>query len=236
MRRGWQRHVAQWLFRQADRVICVSRSNLQEARVNGRVPEDKLVLVYHGFELPVYTTASATERDLVVTIGDVTYSNLKRKGLETFVRCASLVPEGKFVLVGRWKDNSVNYLKNIAARNVQFTGQLTDFQLKALLNRTKVYVQASCHEAFGCALAEAMLMGAIPVVTDRGALPEVVGPCGWCVPYGNMARMAEAIHLALCCDGQKSDEAKARTERLFPWKKREKALVELVKQIMESST
>ena len=51
--------------------------------------------------------------------------------------------------------------------------------------RLRVYVQASLHEGFGMSLAEAMLAGAVPVVTAAGALPEVVGDTGVVIAEAN---------------------------------------------------
>ena len=61
---------------------------------------------------------------------------------------------------------------------MRLTGYLSDDELDALFRSAAVYVQASLHEGFGLSLAEAMLAGAVPVVTAAGALPEVVGDTG----------------------------------------------------------
>ena len=57
-------------------------------------------------------------------------------------------------------------------------GRVPDEVLKETLVRATVYVQASAHEGFGMSLAEAMLVGCVPVVSSRGAIPEVVGANG----------------------------------------------------------
>jgi glycosyltransferase involved in cell wall biosynthesis len=47
------------------------------------------------------------------------------------------------------------------------------------------------------AVLEAMACGCIPIVTDRDALPEVVGDVGFIVPYGDIEKTRDAIRSAL---------------------------------------
>ena len=61
---------------------------------------------------------------------------------------------------------------------MEFTGWLSDEELQDLYRRASVYVQASRHEGFGLAVAEAMLAGCVPVVMNVTAMPEVVGDAG----------------------------------------------------------
>lgn len=228
MRWGWKRRIVRWILAQANRVLCVSHSNQAEAIQNAGVPPAKTTVVYHGFESVGDINLCEKENGLVVTVGEITWSNLKRKGLETFVQTAALVPEAQFCVVGVWVDDSVKHLQRIAAPNVRFAGYLDQDKLHAILRKAKVYVQASYHEAFGCSLAEAMLLGAIPVVTQRFALPEVVGSSGFYAPYGDEKATAQAVIQALRCDAQKGLEARRRILEMFPLFKREEALVQIV--------
>jgi glycosyltransferase involved in cell wall biosynthesis len=65
------------------------------------------------------------------------------------------------------------------------------------LKTAKVYCQLSYTESFCVAVLEAMACGCIPVVTDRDALPEVVGDVGFIVPYGDIEKTRTAIQVAL---------------------------------------
>ena len=104
--------------------------------------------------------------------------NLERKGHRPFVLAARELPDVRFVLAGRWDDDAIDVLRADAPENVLFTGYLEDEELDAWFRRAAVYAQPSLHEGFGLSLAEAMLAGAVPVVTKAGALPEVVGDVG----------------------------------------------------------
>ena len=157
--------------------------------------------------------------------------NLKRKGLEVFVRAAAHLPDLRFFVVGSWLDRSIDFLKSIASPNVVFTGRLSDERLISLLRKTSVYVQASMHEGFGCSMAEAMLCGCVPVVSGRGAIPEVVGDTGIYVDPGEEQSVAQGISEAMT---QVTTGALARNRivTLFPLERRRKLLLEAVDEVL----
>jgi len=74
------------------------------------------------------------------------------------------------------------------------------------LRESKVYCQLSYTESFGITNLEAMACGCVPVVTDRGALPEIVGNTGVIVPYGDVDATINAIHKAMTMDGSAARE------------------------------
>jgi glycosyltransferase involved in cell wall biosynthesis len=167
---------------------------------------------------------SETKENTVVLIGNAVenfYPTYKLKGIDTFVKAASLLPDYKFTVIGRYSEEVLKKLK--LHDNIEFTGFLPNEEVQQILSETKVYCQLSYRESFGLALAEAMNQGCIPVVTKRGALPELVGDTGFYVPYANPEETAEAIKTAM-----KSDygiQARSRIAENFFRKKREQLLV-----------
>ena len=182
----------------------------------------KVTLVYLGVDVERFHP-SGTKKEKVLTVGEVSRRNFDRKGLETFVKSARYLEDVEFVLVGQFMDDSIDYLRSIASKNVRFTGLLPARELIRQYQEAKVYVQVSAHEAFGLSLAEAMACECVPVVTDRGAIPEVVGDAGIYVPYGDPEATAQGIRQAL--SSEKGGTARQRIEELFPIDKREKALL-----------
>ncbi len=99
------------------------------------------------------------------------------------------------------------------------------------MQRAKVYVQVSAHEGFGCSLAEAMLCECVPVVTDRGAIPEVVGDTGFYVPFGDSKVAATKIKDAMMAT-KNGKRARERIVNLFPLQKRERDLVKEIDSLL----
>jgi len=217
----WRRLMAKCIFKNADLVLAVSNNTRKE--VLQHLTPKKIEVVYNGIDVNKFTPKGKKEK-LVLTVGVVDMSNLKRKGLETFVKAAKYLPETKFVLVGEQKDESVNYLKSIAPENVEFIGYVPFRKLLEYYRKSRVYAQLSRYESFGVCLAEAMSCECIPVTTKMAAIPEVVGDCGFYVPYGDPKKTAEGIEKALRTRKKLGKKARKRIKRMFSIEKRERKI------------
>ena len=133
-------------------MLAVSGSNRNEIMRLAR--PKRLKLVYNGVDAEKFKPSGEKE-NLVITVGRVSDSTIKRKGLETFVRASVYLPDVRFILIGKY-DGSIENLKKIAGSNVIFTGYVSEESLLRYYQRAKVYCQLSAHEGFGVALAEAM--------------------------------------------------------------------------------
>ncbi len=182
------------ILRNADLTLAVSKSSQKEISENFKT--EQIQLIYNGVDTDSFLPGKE-KKSIVITVGNVTKDNLQRKGLETFVKSAKLLPNIEFVLIGKHFDDAGKYLESIASANVKFTGFIDDAELLRYLQLAKVYVQVSAHEGFGISLAEAMLCECIPVVTRKGALPEVAGESAFYVPFNDPEDTAKAIKEAL---------------------------------------
>ncbi len=190
-------------------------------------------MIYNGIDTERYKLEGEKEK-MVLTVGIISWSTIKKKGLETFVRCARYLPDIPFILVGKHRDKDcVKYLKGIASSNVTFPGYVPFEELLSYYRRAKVYVQVSLHESFGVALGEAMSCECIPVVTGKAALPEVVGDTGFYVPYGDPKATAEAIKEALNAPTEVGRKARKRIKDTFSLQKRKEKLLEIVNAMMK---
>jgi len=228
MRSPKHRRKTKFTLKYADKVLAVSESTNRE--IFQWVDSCNSVVVYNAFDYDLYKP-HGEKQNRVITVGSVDKGTLKKKGLKTFVESAKFLPNVKFILIGEHIDDSIEYLKSIASKNVEFTGYVSFKELLNYYQKAKVYVQVSGHESFGCSLAEAMLCECVPVVTNRAAIPEVVGDTGFYVPYGDPKATAEAIKEAL-----KSDKGKAARERiktLFPLEKREEKLIRIINELLK---
>lgn len=220
-----KKDIVRFVLQTADAVLAVSHNTCREALRHAK-PKN-IRVVYNGVDVEKYKPKGKKE-DLVVTVSEISWSNCRRKGLETLVRSAKYLPDVEFALIGKHKDaDCLKYLRNVASTNVTFSGYIPFKELLGYYRRAKVFVQASLHEGFGVALAEAMSCECIPVVTKKAALPEVVGNTGYYVPYGNPNAIAKAIEKALNALNRGEDARKRVIER-FSLQKRKEELFEII--------
>lgn len=227
-----KRMLTKFVLKNADMVLPVS--NFTKNEMLEKVKPKKLKLVYNGVDIKKFKPSGEKENNLVITVGGVKWSNLKRKGIETFVKSAKFIPEAHFVVIGKFVDDSIDYLKSIAPPNVEFTGFVSEDELIKWYQKAKVICQLSYYEAFGLTPAEGMACGCIPVVTrERAGLPEFVGDTGFYVPYGNEKANAEAIKKALNALDKMGKEARKCIKEKFPLHRREKELLQIVDSIIK---
>lgn len=230
MRGGFKRRISQLTMENA--TALVTNSNFTRAEVIREVgiAPAKVRTVYHGFAAPPRTLSA--KEPLALTIGNVDRGNLRRKGLEPFVRAGVFFPNVPFVVVGAWRDDAIEHLKRIASPNVTFTGWVEAAELAGYVARAQVYVQPSQHEGFGMAVAEAMLAECVPVVTRAGALPEVVGECGVYVESAEPKALAEGIRQGLAADAALGRRARERIIREFPLERRREIFFALIDSLL----
>jgi len=230
------RILGRWLFRCASQVVPVSNSAAREAVANAGVPPEKLHLIPLGFDfreegLPL----DRPKQPLVATLAFGNLSSIERKGIAQVARVSRLLPDIQFVIAGRCDAAAEARLRELAGPNVEFRGWISDAERRELFARAKVYLQPSIHEGFGCAVAEAMLQNCIPVVSNAGALPEVVGQTGYYAPAEDLDALARQVRAALVAPPCLSSESpRTRIETRFAAADRNRQLLDLMRVMLAS--
>lgn len=202
--------VAVWT-RGADSVYCISGATAEVFRRRGH--RDKVEVLYNPVDLAAFGPAAASAdvrtalgarpgRPLIGTVGRIH----PRKDLETFVRAAAVIaraaPETRFAIVGAAEaEVETAYQERLwrlvaelgLGDRLTFAGARRD--IADVMRALDVFVLTSRHEGFGRVVAEAMAAGRPVVVTDEGALPELVadGPAGLRAAAGDAEAFAEGI-------------------------------------------
>jgi glycosyltransferase involved in cell wall biosynthesis len=228
---GLRRWASRWIMRRAGRLITNSSYSLTEIERNTPIPPSRVTVVHHGVPDPFGDAAQSKER-LALTVGAIDHGTLIQKGQLPFVEAARELPDVRFVFAGRWLDDAIDALRAVAAENVEFTGWLSDEDLRALYLRAGAYVQASRHEGFGLAVAEAMLAGCVPVVMNVTAMPEVVGDAGVLIESQRPEDVAAGIRRALELGPDATRAARERILTAFPMQSRRDGILRVVDEAL----
>jgi glycosyltransferase involved in cell wall biosynthesis len=213
-----------YALKRAKSIIAVSKST--KSWTQKWINRNDINMVYHGFD-PNKFTAAGDKENMVVTVGTLTNDvTIKIKGLKAFVETAKLLPDIKFIIIGKHDKKIASKWRNEAPDNLEIIDFLRTDELLKYYQRAKIYAQLSYQESFGCAMAEAMLCECVPVVTRRGALPEVVGDSGFYVKYDDVQGIKRTILKAV--NSNRGGEARDRIIKEFPLSKRRNELINII--------
>ena len=234
-RGGVRRVLVRSTAKLATRLVTNSESSLREIAENVGIDPARVRVVYHGIPDRFADVDPAAPRErMALTVGVVYDMNLLRKGHGPFAEAAGRAPEVEWVLAGKWIDDTGRELRAKASDNLTLTGYLSDDDLDTLFRKAGVYVQASLHEGFGMSLAEAMLAGAVPVVTEAGALPEVVGETGVVISEATADSVAAGVREALALGPDARVAARERIRTEFPYERRRDGILRELDAAMNS--
>jgi len=228
---GWwrdilRRAIGMVLFPLTAKYVVNSEFSRSKALGHSYINPKKVEMIHHGFQ--DFNGKKCSKERLVITVSGIEKTKKRRKGLDVFVRTSRQLPDVQFALIGDWLDGTIEELRAINSENIIYTGFVSPNELQDWYARAKVYVQISYHEGFGCALAEAMVAGCIPVVTQRGAIPEVVGENGIYVTYGDVEATVGGITKALGTSSDVGERARERVLNHFGLEKRREKLLGLI--------
>jgi glycosyltransferase involved in cell wall biosynthesis len=230
-RGGVRMYASRWIFRRASRLMTFSHYSRDEIERNTPIPASQVTVLHLGVPDPFGEEPAPKER-MALTVGAVDHGTLIQKGQLPFVRAARELPDVPFVLAGKWLDDAVEELRAAAPPNVEFTGWLSQGDLLARYRRAAVYVQASRHEGFGLAVAEAMLAGCVPVVVNATAMPEVVGDAGVLIDSQQPPEVAEGVRRALELGPEAARRARERILTGFPMESRREGILRVVDEAL----
>ncbi len=195
--------------RRADRVITVSRFTAAEIERRLDVPAERISVCSPG--APDWQPReNEPSPGYVLFLG--TLERRKNVGalVEAWGRLAAARPDfPRLVLAGRLAEGSKEWLNRLNAApfadRVDLPGYIAPGDRRALMAGAGVLVMPSFMEGFGIPALEAMTLGVPVIVSNRGALPEVVADAGVIFDPDDPAALAAAL-------GRVIDDAGLRRE------------------------
>ncbi|HEY1929607.1 MAG TPA: glycosyltransferase family 4 protein [Caulobacteraceae bacterium] len=207
--------------------IVVSEASRRDAARYLKVDPARAAAIPLGVDREVFRPAPFEARHplrLVTTASADTPLKGLRYLLQAYAALISEHPLLELVVVGRLREGpTTELLDSLGLRErVQFRHDLPAEAMGDLFGEATICVTPSLYEGFGLPAAEAMATGAPVVVTDGGALPEVVGEAGVVVPAGDAEALRSAIADLLDDPARRrrlGAAAAARAEARFSWER-----------------
>jgi glycosyltransferase involved in cell wall biosynthesis len=218
----------------ADHIIAVSWTTRADLIAHLGVPEDRITVIYEGASavcrpLPPEQVREALAR-LSLEPGYVLFVGTwePRKNIPMLLRAYARLRERRpdappLVLAGRrgWLYQEILEWPHRLhiADHLRWIEGPDDQTLAILYNGAAFLAFPSLYEGFGLPALEAMACGTPVVVSDRGALPEVVGEAGMVLPAEDESRWAEAMEALLEDAAQRERMRRQGLERsaAFSW-------------------
>lgn len=229
---GIRKLISSGVFRTTNQAIVPSQFSYQEAIQNTPLDDQHISIIPHAVEDRSNFKNPTAKRPIAITVGAIHASSLYRKGIRYFIDSAKLLPGVEFYVIGGIKPQLHSELKAQVSDNVIFTGFMPDDELWTLMAEAKVYVQASHHEGFGVSVAEAMLARCIPVISRRGALPEVADISGVYLESFSVEEIAEKIQIAMAIDDSIGESARQSILNRFTIEQRRKSLNQILNKVL----
>jgi len=156
-------------------------SSYVDRKVKFLAPGSKRQLVHNCIDLTVLPDLNAAKADVILTVGFIeNQRSFYLKGIETFIEVARILPDYQFFIIGLDQFKISDLLTELPG-NLTILSWVPHSELPAYYQKSKFYCQLSRSESFGVSVAEAMYYGCMPIVTNEGGLPEVVGKAGYIV-------------------------------------------------------
>lgn len=229
------------VIRRISRVITASRAGRQAIAQDFRVPEERISVVPNGLDTDFFSMAGngpPRRKNSLLFVGN---TDDVKKGTPHLLRAMLHLPQKvrlrivdepypvKTLLAGEVKNLGLE-------KRVTFTGKLSEEALREEYRRCTMLVQPSLYEGFGLPAAEAAACGAPVVVTDVGAVSEVVTPkTGVLVAPGQPEALAAGI-AGLLKDAPRRERmgraGRARMVAHFSWPSTARNTVRVYEQVL----
>lgn len=229
-RSRWKSRFVRGALRRADLVLVVDPSLAASLRKLSGLPLDHIRLLPTGYDSSFWIPPpeGVPEREGVLCVASCsTQARAAVKGLDVLMRAAAGLPDIPFTVVGVDPEFARRFPFS-PPDNVRLLPPVSRRDLLDHYRSARVYCQPSRHEGLPNSLCEAMLCGAVPVCTDAGGMPAVVGDCGIVVAAGDADALRRGIAAALDLPADTGLRGRRRVAGRFTPERRERGLLAAV--------
>ncbi|MDD2778382.1 MAG: glycosyltransferase family 4 protein [Methanocellales archaeon] len=166
------RPIGKMIFKKADKIVCVSKFELNLIKENFKIPSSKLTHIPNGINLDEFKDTKPLERKhkTILFVGRLE----KYKGVQYVIQALPLL-EYRLEIVG--KGSYEQKLKKLASnlgvsKKIDWIRELPRSELVKHYKSADVFVMLSEHEAYGITVAEALASGTPCIVSNIDSLGE----------------------------------------------------------------
>ena len=209
---SWYKKIATRIVLRNCSILCVVSRHMVEdvKKLSGRNPD----VVYNSVDTNTYCIDKDIEKSYITTVINLQKEAIHNKRLLNLLRAfQDLLKKDTnqmLVIIGKHGDAYEDVIKVIKeygiVNNVKLVGYIDNKKMPRWLQKSKCYIQISDTETFGVTVAEAMSCGVPVVVSNRGALKELVGPLGIKVDHNNIEDIMRGISKALSYSSDKCEK------------------------------
>ena len=184
-----------------------------------------------GFDPEKWNTSSEKMPNSFITVaaGLGNAYRMKLKGVDLIMEAAKSFPQAHFTIIGFPKD----YKLPAEYSNITVYSFVSNEQLKDIYNKHEFYIQVSMSEGFPNAICEAMTCGCIPIGSNVGGIPDIIGDSGFILQRRDIGKFQEILNSAIQSDKKTlSQKARQRILTNYPKDLREKQLLSLLNKFI----
>lgn len=181
--------VVPLVLKRADVIVVPSHFVKYEIEKKYHTSAEKLVVVYGGRDEYFHQITDKKKYDELrrkYLISEeycfTNATNHERKNITGLVEAFRMITDKKIELIitGLLPESAIIELKNHINRQglqkrVKFLGFVTKEDLRLLYSNARVFIFPSFEEGFGFPVLEAAACGCLPICSDTGSLPELIG-------------------------------------------------------------
>ncbi len=195
-------------IRKATRLIAVSESTKRDIlKFYPGTREDKIRVVYHGFDMILPVTEEARESVLgrfnlvsgeyILYVGALQPRKNLERLLAAFKMIAERYPLMKLVLAGEsaWMSEGIirASAQHAFRERIVLAGRVSFLDRSALYRSARIFVFPSLYEGFGLPILEAFAAGVPAICAGNSSMPEVAGDAAFLFDSESIVELAEGI-------------------------------------------
>ena len=246
----YMKTVMPFILRRADVVVVPSCFVKNELERVYHVNPQKVKVIYEGrdeFFYPQKIREKFAKIQKEYGIGEkylfTTATNQERKNVPGLIRAFKEIKQFsdyQLIISGLLPKQSIIELKQFISGlklmgKIKFLGFVSKEELRTLYSFAKLFVYPSFEEGFGLPILESSLCGCLPVCSDAGALPEVIGNKDLLFNPKDQKNMTDKLDEVLSLDQKAFDQCLSVVRKHinnFSWQKTAKEYTQLFDELL----